>query len=87
MAPAVKNSGKAIASLVCGIVGLIVFGPVLGTIALVMGVLARKETAPVGPYRGRGMATAGIVLGAVDIAFAVIALALGIAAFSFSTYY
>ena len=52
MAPAVKNSGKAIASLVCGIVGRFI-RPVLGTIALVMGVWHGKETAPVGPYRGR----------------------------------
>lgn len=70
-----QNAPGAVASMVCGIVGLIVCGIIMGIIALVLGTKAKGHIsrAP-GQYGGSGMATAGIVLGILDIVFAVIAL-------------
>jgi hypothetical protein len=60
------NNGKAVAGLVCGIVGLVVFGFILGVIAIVLGMLARGEIDRTG-QGGRSMATWAIVLGVIDI--------------------
>jgi hypothetical protein len=63
-----KTSGKAIASLVCGIVGLLCFGIILGPVALGLGLSAKKDIgASNGSVTGGGMATAGIVLGVLSI--------------------
>jgi hypothetical protein len=62
----VGNNGKAVAGLVCGIVGLVVFGFILGVIAIVLGMLAKGEIDRTG-QGGRGLATWAIVLGVIDI--------------------
>jgi len=62
------NNGKATASMICGIVGLVLFGIILGPIAIALGVQARNEIRNTG-QSGSGMATAGIVLGIIDVAF------------------
>ena len=63
-----KQSGKAIASLVCGIVGFCICGVILGPIAIFLGLQARKEIpASRGALTGDGMALAGIILGAVSL--------------------
>jgi Domain of unknown function (DUF4190) len=63
-----RTEGKAIASLVCGIVGFIILGVVLGVVAIVLGVRARRViAASAGALKGAGLAMAGIVLGVVDI--------------------
>jgi hypothetical protein len=63
-----KTSSKAIASLVCGIVGLLCFGIILGPVALGLGLSAKKEIeSSNGAVTGGGMATAGIVLGVLAI--------------------
>jgi hypothetical protein len=63
-----RNDGKAVAALVCGLVGLVLAGIILGIIAIVFGVQSRKAIdASRGQLKGRGMATAGLVLGIVDI--------------------
>jgi hypothetical protein len=68
-ADAISN-GKATASLVCGIIGLIVFGVVLGVIAVVLAGTAKKEMARApNRYSNHGSATAGQVLGIIDIVF------------------
>ena len=63
-----RNDGQAIASLVCGIVGLLLFGVILGTVALVLGSKARSRIGSQ-PERlkGSGMALAGMILGAIDL--------------------
>lgn len=59
-------SGRAIASLVCGIIWVYWFGSAL---ALIFGYLARKEIDESnGALSGRGLATAGIILGWVGAA-------------------
>ena len=66
--------GKAIASLVLGIVGTIVgvlwvplIGIICGIIGIVLGVSARKTT-----VEQKGMATAGLVLSIISLAASVI---------------
>lgn len=67
-------SGMAIASLVTGILGFM--GPVLfSIIVLVTGYAARKETRAVPPSAsGDGLATAGIIMGWVQIGLAAFAI-------------
>jgi hypothetical protein len=66
-------NGLAIAALVCGIIGLFFLSIVLGPLALIFGIIGLRR-ANAGAS-GRGMAIAGIVLGAIDIVLYVIALA------------
>lgn len=66
----------AIASLVLGILSLIVFGIILGPIAIVLGTKAKKRIAASGgQVGGSGMATAGMVLGVLGIIGAIIVAA------------
>jgi Domain of unknown function (DUF4190) len=67
------TNGKAVASLVLGILCLYGIGSIL---ALIFGFMARKEIdASGGAQTGRGMATAGIVLGFIGIGIMVLLLA------------
>jgi hypothetical protein len=79
--PAVpKNSGKAIAALVCGILSLICCGIFAAIPAIILGVLGRREIdASGGIVTGRGMATAGLVLGIIGIVLSVITVILLVA--------
>lgn len=64
----------AIASLVTGIIGLFLFGFILGWIAISNGRSAIRKIEADPDYSGRGLATAGIILGVVDIGFWVLIL-------------
>jgi uncharacterized protein DUF4190 len=67
------TNGKAVASLVLGIVCLYGIGSIL---ALIFGFMARKEIdGSGGAQTGRGMATAGIVLGFIGIGIMVLLIA------------
>ena len=69
-AAAGPTSGKAIGSLVAGIVGLflVAFGLILGAVAVGLGVAAQREIdASGGRLTGKGFATAGIVLGVISM--------------------
>ncbi|CAL9342804.1 hypothetical protein SUDANB58_00302 [Streptomyces sp. enrichment culture] len=67
-----RTNGLAIASLVCGIIGLFLFNVVLGPIAIVLGVVGMRQA----PARGgAGMAKAGIVLGVVDLVLFLVLMA------------
>ena len=70
----VGNNGKAMAAMICGIVGLVVFGFILGIVAIVLGSMAKNEIRRTG-QGGSGMATAGIVLGVLDIVAGIIIFA------------
>ncbi|WP_129841491.1 DUF4190 domain-containing protein [Streptomyces sp. RFCAC02] len=63
-----NSNAMAVASLVCGIVGLFLAGIPLGVIAIVLGMLANRGTPT-------GMAKAGVILGAIDIVLAIVAIA------------
>jgi RNA polymerase subunit RPABC4/transcription elongation factor Spt4 len=54
--------------LICGIVGLIIFGFILGVLAIVFGIMAQN--------RGSSKGVRGIVLGIIDIIAAIFVMAL-----------
>jgi hypothetical protein len=70
-----KTNGYALASLILGIAGFIVL-PLLGAIlALVFGYIAKGQIdRSGGAEEGRGMAVAGIILGWIGVAFAILVL-------------
>ena len=78
------SSTMATVSLIAGILGF-TFIPLLGTIvALITGYMARQETRSVPPKAsGDGMATAGIVMGWIQVGLAVIGCCCLIAYFGF----
>ena len=66
------SNGLAIASLVCGIVGLLIFAFILGPLAIIFGGVGLSRA-----NRGaahRGMALAGLVLGVLDVVLFVVVL-------------
>lgn len=74
-----KTSGMAIASLVVGIVSLIV-NPIfiLSILAIVFGVISMgRINRSGGAIKGKGLATAGLVLGIVAIVLTIFLIALG----------
>ncbi len=62
-----EKKGMSIASMVLGIVGLIIFALPCGILAITFSILGRKKG-------GKGFATAGLVLGIIDAAFGVFAI-------------
>lgn len=83
--PPAPINGLAIASMVCGIVGIITcyFAGLLGIPAVICGhmALSRINNSPV-PVGGRGMAIAGLILGYVGIAASVASIAFFVFAIS-----
>jgi len=68
VAPESKTLGLAIAALVCGIAGLLLFAIVLGPLALIFGLQARRKIKESnGALKGDGMALAGVILGPIDV--------------------
>ena len=72
-----RTDGLAIASLICGIVGIACFficlGVVLGPVAAIMGFISRQRIASSGgTLAGGGLAMAGLILGVVGFAVSVI---------------
>lgn len=78
--PAQDHKGKAIGSLICGIIGLFFCGIVLGIIAVVLGSGAKKAMQQSGNFDGQGMATAGVVLGIIALILHVVVAIIYIAA-------
>ena len=83
-APLLPTSTLAIISMIAGILGFFMF-PVIGTIAaLITGYLARQETRAVPPKAsGDGMATAGIIMGWIQVGLIVVGICCFIAYFVF----
>lgn len=72
-----RTDGRAIASLVCGIVGLLFFGLILGVLAFILGRRSRRDiTERPWALKGLGLATAGMVLGMLDVLFFVVFVAI-----------
>lgn len=68
------TNGKAIASVILGVIGLTGVPFMASIVALILGYMARGEIAETG-QEGKGLATAGIILGWVGIAVFVLAVA------------
>lgn len=63
-----RANGKATTALVLGLVGLILFGFILGVLAIVFASIAKSEISrQPRAFTNSGAATAGLVLGIVDI--------------------
>ena len=67
-----KTNPLAIAGFVCSLVGLLIFGLYLGIIAITCSVLAKKHIKLFENETGEGLATAGLVIGIIDVVGAVI---------------
>lgn len=68
-----RSNPMAVAGLVCGVVGFFVLSVVLGPLAIVFGSLGMRN-AERGGARNHGIALAGVILGAVDVALFLIAM-------------
>ena len=70
-----KNSGLAIASMVCGIVSFFLFGIVLGVLAIIFGAIAINRINE-RPHELKGLcqAKAGMICGIIAVVFWVILL-------------
>jgi hypothetical protein len=72
-----KNNPKALWALILGIVGLVCCGLFTGIPAIILGKMGQNEIdASQGTQTGRGMATAGFVLGIIAVIWGVIWLIL-----------
>jgi hypothetical protein len=76
-----KTSGKAIASMVTGLVGLLTvccgFLAISSIVAIVLGVLARKDIRESnGQLKGDGMAKTGIITGIIGVLILVVVIIL-----------
>jgi len=74
--PVKDNAGLAIASLVLGIIGIpascfALLGYILGGLSLTFGIMSRKSSK-------KGIATAGIILGGITLACAVLSSIIGV---------
>ena len=72
-----KTSHLAVASLVCGIIGLLFLGVFIGPLAIIFGAVAmnRINEKPL-ELEGRGIAKAGIICGIVAIVVSIIVIIL-----------
>ena len=82
-AQAQSTSGKATASLVLGILAVLLFvvwgALILGPLAIVFGAMARNEIKTNPAKSGYGLATAGMTLGIVGMVLWAVFLAIGLA--------
>lgn len=71
------TDGQAIASLVCGILGIFIFPIILPIVAIVLGKSSMKRIeASGGALQGRQLAKAGFIIGIVGVVLGVIFIAL-----------
>lgn len=68
------NAPGAVSSLVCGIIGLVFCQIILGPVAIIQANSAKRAMAADPTLGGEGMATAGMVMGIVDLVVFVIAV-------------
>lgn len=70
-----RTEGTAIGSLVCAVVGLLLCGIILEPVAIILGFQARKKIRTSnGALKGEGLALAGIVIGFVGLALAIVGI-------------
>jgi hypothetical protein len=71
--PPQPSNGLAIASLVCGIVGLLFFGIILGPLAVIFGAIGLSRANR--GASGKGLATAGLIMGVIATVAAIVLIA------------
>ena len=62
-----KYNPFAIASFVCSIVGIFLFGLIMGILSVIFAVVAKNRAKTFPNEKGRGLATAGLVIGIIEI--------------------
>ena len=62
-----EKKGLSIATMVLGIVGLVLFAIPCGILAIIFGIIGKKKG-------GKGFATAGLILGIIDVAWGIYAI-------------
>lgn len=62
-----EQKGLSITSMILGLVGLILFALPCGILAIIFSILGKKKG-------GKGFATAGLILGIIDVVFGVFAI-------------
>lgn len=67
-----KTNAAAVGGFVCSLVGLFIFGIVLGIISISLGVSAKNHMKIFKNEKGDGLATTAIILGIIDIVGAII---------------
>jgi hypothetical protein len=73
-----QTSSKAIVSLIFGIAGFILLPLIAGIVAVVVGYSAKKDIrASASRLKGEDMATAGIILGWVNLGLSVLGVCIG----------
>jgi len=81
-----RDDGLAIASLITGITSITCCGPLSGIPAIVMGFVSRNRIArAAGALGGRGMATAGLILGVVGSAFWTVGLIVAVLVYTLNS--
>lgn len=71
-----KMNGLALAGFIVSLVGLVLFffgwiGALIGLVGLILSIIGRRQIAARGE-RGRGLATAGIIIGAVAVVLGIV---------------
>jgi len=64
--------GLAFGSLACALLGVFLFSPLFGIVAVVLGAIARKKMRGSGNFLGYGVARAGLIIGWTEVAFLVL---------------
>ncbi len=63
-----RNNGMALAGFISSLAGLLIFGFILGTLAVIFSAIGlSKIKKDPSKWKGRGMAIAGLVIGVIDI--------------------
>ncbi|MFD5587353.1 DUF4190 domain-containing protein [Streptomyces sp. NPDC127063] len=78
-----RTNGLAVASLVCGVIGVLFASVILGPLAIVFGAVGLRQAPAKG---GAGLAKAGLVLGVVDLIIFVVLIAVAASYGGFSWY-
>lgn len=73
-----RNKTIAIIGFVCSLSGIIIFGILLGIIAVSLGITALKNTKIFKIDEGKGFAIASIVIGCLDVVLVIVGLLLQI---------
>ena len=64
-----KTNGTAIASFVCSLVGILIAALIMGILGISLSVTAKKHIKVFPNEKGKGLATAGMVIGIIDLVF------------------
>ena len=62
-----KTNGLAVASFVCAMVGIVVFGIIMGILAICFGAVGLSRTKYFPEESGKGFAITGIVVGIIEV--------------------